>query len=115
MAATHQLVHLRSQLSALVGSAQVVIDRDPAAISKAVGVAVDVATDIGVSVKNEQPDLSGTAELAHRRHRVGVKRTSLYQNVMEKAKALQIPSQILAPPVYAPTPRMSPAQNQTRT
>ena len=95
-AGTHQLVHLRSQLPALVGSAQVIIDRDPAAISKAIAVAIDVATDVGVSVKNEQPNLSGPAELAHHGHRVWVERTSVYQsNLIKKSKALQILSQIL--------------------
>jgi hypothetical protein len=65
--------------------------------------------------KTEQPDLSGPAELAHHGHRVGVKRTSVYQSdLIEKAKALQILSQIVAPPVYAPSSRISPAQNKTR-
>jgi hypothetical protein len=41
------------QFSALIGSAKVVVDHDPARIGKSVAVAIDIATHIGVGIKNE--------------------------------------------------------------
>src|SRR5215468_6979812 len=75
---TNQLVHLHVQVSALVGSAKIVIDYDPAAIGKSVAVAVDIATHISVGVKNEQSDRTWTRELAHHGYRVGIERAAVY-------------------------------------
>ena len=95
MAATHQLVHLRSQLSALVGSAQVVVYHDPAAIGKSVAKGVDIATHIGVGIKNEEPNLPCAGDLPHHCDRVRIERTAIYQsNLIEETEAFQILHQI---------------------
>jgi hypothetical protein len=66
------------QLSALVGSAKVVVNHDPAAIGKQVAVAVDIATHVSVGIKNEQSDRTRTRELAHHGYRIGVERAAVY-------------------------------------
>src|SRR6266550_4361608 len=92
---TDQLVHLCAQLSALVGSPQVVIDHDPAAIGKSVAKGVDIATDIGVRIKNEQPNFPCAGDLPHHCNRVRIERTAIYQsNLIEETEAFQILHQI---------------------
>ena len=94
-AGTHQLVHLRSQLSALVGSAQVVVYHDPAAIGKSVAKGVDIAMHIGVGIKNEQPNLPCAGDLRHHCDRVRIERTAIYQShLIEETEAFQILHQI---------------------
>jgi hypothetical protein len=44
---------LHSQTFALVCAAQVVIDHHPTAIGKSIAIAVDIATNIGVGIKNK--------------------------------------------------------------
>src|SRR5262249_49715292 len=75
---TNQLVHWHVQFSALVGPAKIVVNYDPAAISKSVAVTVDIATHISVGIKHEQSDRTRTRELADHGYRIGIERAGVY-------------------------------------
>src|SRR4029450_6628779 len=101
-----QFVYLHSEACALVRAAQVIIDHHPAAMGKSLPIAVDIATDIGVGIENEQPNLPRAQDLADSGDRVRIERAAIYQgNLIEESEAFQIFCQIFET-VLCANPRM---------
>jgi hypothetical protein len=86
-----QFIHLQAQAIALLCAAQIIVDHHPAVVRKPVAITVDIATNIGIGIKNKQPNLARAEGLPYPGNRVRIEGSGVYQrNLIKKAEAFQI-------------------------